>query len=264
MSIESTVLEMAYLLHPDAHEAKEIEAATESAIHFKGINAISGSILYQAGKGYKQYKLAKTIFFPDMYEKANRQAWLPNADCTKLGTTLVTASIRKHACSEIRESLNYWRIQYDFKSLTMSLEFHLYRTYSETTRFHWRRFAKLFSRVQRELPRARGMYRNILFASANDHSIQYSQGSLQHSESECYNHWVKYMALGATVSETNRLIYDVIEAGFPVPLVIRPFVWETFLYHGYRVIDGSKTDDEARPSVIQYHNPYGSSKNCCY
>ncbi|CAN8066141.1 unnamed protein product [Agarophyton chilense] len=195
MSIENTVLEMANLLHPDAHEAKEIQAATESAVHFKGINAIPGSILYQAGRGYKHYKLAKTIFFPGMYEKANRQALLPNADRTKLGTTLVTASIRKHACSEIRESLDFWRIQDDFKSVTMSLELHLYRPYSETIRFHWRRVAKLFNMVKRELPRARAIYRNILIASANDHSIQYSQGSWQHCESDCYNHWVKNMAL---------------------------------------------------------------------
>src|SRR5262249_47358945 len=100
---------------------------------------------------------------------------------------------------------------------------------------------------------ARTQYLSLLMRSVQIHELWNSAGLWKNPDWELYHHWVKLIALGASVDDINRLIGQLAGAGLTIPGSVQSGVWTQYSVFLQNRPNLDHTDlDAACPAIIRH------------
>lgn len=254
-NIDATIGAMAQELAPfETSVADVVKEAVLSRIAF-----LVPSHCYRWLTTSKTTHFYKKEFFPDYSTKVYEDQ-VEDIGLKDFGVALICMSIKRHA-APLSAQMHEVQIKNKIDSMNAELKPTLPVLYSKVIKTHWPEFKTHYDKVKSQLPAARDKYRKLLIASANDHAIWYASDAWISPHTECFHHWVKYMALGASPAQVDGLIRDVTAAGFPVPSGVDVLSWRKYSYNGYTPLGHEDIDNDVVPGITKsmrdgYRNQY--------
>lgn len=245
-SIDGIIYDMATELAPlDSSVADAVKEAVLSRI----ASLVPCKVYTWVSQSLKGRKY-KDVFFPD-YSKKDYEDEVENIGLDDFGVALICKSIPKYAESSMSDYMYDDQIKSKIESMNTKLKPTLPVLYSKVIKTYWPEFKRHYDQVKNQLSTARTKYKALLIASAHDHAIWYATDQWDSPHTECFHHWVKYMALGASDSQVDDLILDVKAAGFPVPGEVDVAKWRQHSYLYYKAISNADIDDDVRPNITE-------------
>jgi len=132
----------------------------------------------------------------------------------------------RELASHIRGQMVTDKINADVGSFNATLRAHSAAAYSSVLAATYEPFAALLRQVNRDT--AKQQFHDSLLANVLNRQLWYQAGMWTSPEWEMFNQYAKYLALGATTAEVDTLIGELINAGLPVPAVVRQGAWQTY------------------------------------
>lgn len=246
--VNQKIREMALLLGP-AELSLQIGATIKKAV----VSKIESMLPGRHDKGpfpFHDYTDYRQIFFPNQ-AKQQYEDLVPKEDLSAFSTALLCASIKVSAAGGLGNQLIESKFNADIQEYNSRLTPHMTIIYAAALRDQWPAFKSLYDEVSVDLDAARAEYRQILIDGANDHALWQASGQWKSPDYECFHHWAKYMALGASQDQVDTLITDLKSVGFPIPNAADVQNWRTWGSYGYTPCSHLDIDGDARDGISQ-------------
>lgn len=235
---------MARLLSP-ASLSVDIAKELKKAVASRAAASLPGT--YKPGP-FRKSKPFRNIFFPS-YSKHPFEDRFQDLGFSGFSVALLCAAIKRHAKKSLRSQMNQGKIDATINQFNNKLTPTIPQVYASAIISKWPDFARLYNLVRHDLPAARVHYRQALLNAAADHALWFASGQWKSPDYECFHHWIKYMALGASPRDVDALIQDIKRAGFPVPRVVDVRSWRSWTSYGYSPVSMKDIEGTVRGPI---------------
>ena len=128
--------------------------------------------------------------------------------------------------SSIRKQLRIDNIRADLATNNNEIGNSSAALYSRVLADRFPPFTSLLKKVDPVV--ARPAYREVLIKNVQTKQLWYGSALWTSPDWEMFNHYAKYMALGASPSDVDALIQELLNAGLPIPDVVRVTRWRNY------------------------------------
>lgn len=215
------IIEKMVNLMPDYSAGRKLHALYVNKL--QGILPGNYSQLFGTGPAFRG------IFFPswgaDQLLSAVSRTGLDDGWWRGFSIALLCQAIRELA-SDIRGQMLIDKISVDLGSYNATLRSHSALAYSTVLENTYQPFVDLLRQVDRT--KAKQQFHDSLLANVINRQLWYQAGVWTSPDWEMFNQYAKYLALGATTAEVDSLIGELMNAGLPVPDVVKPGAWLSY------------------------------------